>query len=154
MRILTVCLGNICRSPTGEAALRAVFDERGLDVEVDSAGTAAYHVGEPPDHRMTAAAADVDLRLRGAARQVTPEDLERFDLVLAMDQSNLSDLRRIAPPGLPDGRMRLFRDFDPDGRGRDVPDPYYGGRDGFDEVVEMCRRTAEAIADEVEAGRL
>lgn len=154
MRILTVCLGNICRSPTAEAALRDAAADAGVDLEVDSAGTAAYHVGEPPDERMTAAAAEVDLELGGAARQVTPDDLSSFDLVLAMDASNLADLRRIAPDGLPDGRVRLFRSFDPEGRDEDVPDPYYGGRRGFEEVVEMCQRTARVIVDDIAAGRL
>ena len=154
MRILMVCLGNICRSPTAEAALREAADEAGIDVEVDSAGTGAWHVGNPPDERMTAAAREVGLTLEGAARQVTADDLEDYDLVLAMDRENLRDLRSIAPADLPDGRIRLFRSFDPDAPDEDVPDPYYGGPRGFAEVVEMARRTAGELVRRIDAGEL
>lgn len=149
MRIMTVCLGNICRSPTAEAALREAAAEVGLALRVASAGTAAYHVGEPPDERMTAAAADVGLTLAGRAQQVTVDDLRDHDLVLAMDRANLADLRRLAPPDLPEDRLRLFRTWDPEGRGEDVPDPYYGGRRGFDDVVAMCRRAARELVAEL-----
>ncbi len=154
MRILLVCLGNICRSPTAEAALREAADADGVALTVDSAGTAAWHAGEPPDERMTAAAADVGLRLAGAARQVTPRDLVDHDLVLAMDRHNLADLLALAPADLPAGRIRLFRSFDPEGTDEDVPDPYYGGPEGFGRVVTMCRRTAAAIAAAVADGAL
>lgn len=154
MRILMVCLGNICRSPTAEAALREAADEAGIDVEVHSAGTGAWHVGNPPDERMTAAAREVGLTLDGAARQVTPEDLDDYDLVLAMDRENLRDLRSIAPPGLPDDRIRLFRSFDPEGPDEDVPDPYYGGPRGFSDVVTMARRTAGELVRRIDAGEL
>lgn len=154
MRILFVCLGNICRSPTAEAAFRAAADDAGLDVEIDSAGTAAYHVGEPPDARMTDAGADVGLELVGRARQATPEDLRTYDLVLAMDRSNLEDLRRIAPDEETRERIRLFREFEPDADDLDVPDPYYGGPEGFAEVVRIARDGADGLVRAIEDGRV
>jgi protein-tyrosine phosphatase len=146
--ILAVCLGNICRSPTAEAALREAVQEAGMDVEVRSAGTGGWHVGAPPDARMTRAAAEVDLTLSGAAAQVTGEDLADATLVLAMDRSNLADLERLAASSRVEADIRLFREFDPEADGDlDVPDPYYGGPDGFAEVVRMVRRTAGRVVD-------
>lgn len=148
-----VCLGNICRSPTAEAALREAADRHGLEVEVDSAGTGAWHVGNPPDPRMTSAGSDVGLVLDGRARQVTRVDLDGHDLVLAMDRDNLGDLRRLA--GGSTEHVRLFREFDPEATtDRDVPDPYYGGSEGFAEVVAICRRTADELARRIAAGEL
>ena len=148
--VLFVCLGNICRSPTAEGLLKARLDERGLtgEVEVDSAGTGAYHVGEVPDRRMTRAAAARGYTLDGAARQVTEEDFARFDLIVAMDESNLADLQAIGPP--PERRraeLRLFSDFLPPGSPRDVPDPYYGGAAGFERVLDLVEEGTEAILD-------
>lgn len=142
--ILTVCLGNICRSPTAAAALVAAAADAGVAVAVDSAGTGNWHVGAPPDPRMCAAGEAVGLTLEGTAHQVTADDLDRYDLVLAMDARNLADVRRMARSDAVRQRIRLFRDFDPDGGG-DVPDPYYGGPDGFDDVVAIVRRTARAV---------
>lgn len=154
MRVLLVCLGNICRSPTAEAALRVAAEDAGLDLEIDSAGTGAWHVGEPPDPRMVAAGREAGLHLDGAARQVTADDLEDHDLVLAMDAENLEDLRRLAPPGTED-RIRRFREFDPEADGDlDVPDPYYGGEQGFHRVVEIVQRTARALVAAIGEGRL
>lgn len=143
-RVLAVCLGNICRSPTAEAALREAAREVGLALEVDSAGTGGWHVGSPPDPRMRRAAAAAGLHLNGRARQVTPADLDAFDLVLAMDRDNLADLRRLAGHR-PVPHVRLFRDFDPDADGPDVPDPYYGGEEGFAEVVRIVRAAARGV---------
>lgn len=151
MRVLLVCLGNICRSPTAEAAVREAADAAGLDLDVDSAGTGAWHVGEPPDRRMTAAAADDGLVLQGRARQVTPEDFRDFGLVVAMDRSNLEDLRRLAPDDEARSRLRLFRQYaGEDGAG--VPDPYYGGPDGFREVVAIVRRAAAGMVEAIQQG--
>lgn len=149
-RVLFVCLGNICRSPTGEGLLRHVLAERGLsgEIEVDSAGTGAWHVGDGPDARMTRAAAGRGYRLEGAARQVTAEDFRRFDLVVAMDRQNLADLEEIAPPASARrGELRLFSSFLPAGAPEDVPDPYYGGGDGFERVIDMVEEGCEAIVD-------
>ena len=151
LQVLTVCLGNICRSPTAEAALVEAAAAAGVAVEVRSAGTGDWHVGQPPDPRMRAAAGRVGLRLDGVAETVSPEALAAADLVLAMDRANLADLRRMAEGAGLAPRIELFRTYDPEpaavrGAAADeVPDPYYGDADGFDEVVAMCRRTAAAV---------
>ncbi len=144
--ILTVCLGNICRSPTAEATLREAAAEAGLAVDVDSAGTGSWHVGNPPDARMRAAGEQVGLAIDGQAQRVEPAALAAADLVLAMDRSNLTDLRRLAGSAGITTPLVLFRDFDPEATGTaEVPDPYYGGPDGFAEVVRICRRTSERL---------
>ena len=147
MKVLFVCLGNICRSPTAEAVVRALaareLPEVGL--EVDSAGTAAYHVGEPPDPRMQAAAARRGYELKALrARVVEPRDFERFDLILAMDRENLEVLHRRAPEQAR-VRVRLFLEFSPDSEPREVPDPYYGGANGFEEVLDLVEAAARGL---------
>ncbi len=144
MRILAVCLGNICRSPAAEAAIREAATRRGVTIDVDSAGTGGWHVGNPPDPRMVAAAADVGLTVDGAARQVSEADFRAFDLIVAMDDQNLGALRKMRPADA-SAELALFRSFDPDADGRDVPDPYYGGEDGFREAVGMVRAAAEGL---------
>ena len=143
MKILTVCLGNICRSPTAEAAIREAATEMEVGVIVDSAGTGGWHVGEPADARMRLAAQRQGLTIDSIARQVTETDFEKFDLILAMDRRSLEDLHSLAPEGCR-AEIRLFRDDDPQGPG-EVPDPYYGGEAGFRTVVEICRRTARSL---------
>jgi protein-tyrosine phosphatase len=147
MRILLVCLGNICRSPTAEAALREALAGNGLEgrVEVDSAGTGDWHVGEPPDERMSAAAAEAGLTLRGRARLVTPADFDWADLILAMDRSNLAEVRAMAPDQDAHDKVRLFLELDANGSGGEVPDPYYGGPEGFTRVVEIARAGAAGV---------
>jgi protein-tyrosine phosphatase len=147
VKILFVCLGNICRSPTAEAVLRtlAAREAPELGIEVDSAGTAAYHVGSPPDPRTRAAAArrGYDLeRLR--ARVIEAGDFERFDLILAMDEENLRVLRRRAPAPVHE-RLRLFLEFAPQQDLREVPDPYYGGPNGFEEVLDLVEAAARGL---------
>ncbi|MDX1620336.1 MAG: low molecular weight protein-tyrosine-phosphatase [Nitriliruptorales bacterium] len=149
MRILFVCLGNICRSPTAEAAFREAADDAGLEVEVDSAGTGDWHIGEPPDRRMQSAALEDGLQLAGRARQVEPVDFERYDLLVAMDRENRRDLERLAPDPEAADKIRLFREFQPDADAPDVPDPYYGGDDGFHEVVRIVRSAAKGLVDEL-----
>lgn len=151
MRILLVCLGNICRSPTAEAALREAAAEAGLDLEVDSAGTGDWHIGDPPDRRMTAAAARTGLTLAGRARQVTPDDFERFDLLLVMDRTNLDDVCALAPDEASKAKVKLFRSFDPSADGEEVPDPYYGGPDGFANVVEIVRAGARGVVTHLQS---
>jgi protein-tyrosine phosphatase len=153
MRILFVCLGNICRSPTAEAVMRGLVAEAGLDgeVEVESAGTGSWHLGDPPDPRAIAAAAQRGVELAGAARQVDDADFSRFDLLIAMDRSNRDALLRLAPDEEARDRVRLLRDFG-DGAG-DVPDPYYGGEDGFAEVLDIVERSCAALLEEIRAGR-
>ena len=153
MRILFVCLGNICRSPMAEGLFRRELERRGIDhlVEVDSAGTGDWHVGEPPDPRARRAIArrGVDIsHLRG--RQVRPRDLDDFDLILAMDAENYSDLLALADPEQAE-RIRLFMDFAPQAGVREVPDPYFGEEDGFETVLDLIQAAAEGLADHVEA---
>lgn len=150
--LLFVCTGNICRSPTAEGVFLAKARSAGLldRVRVDSAGTHGYHVGEPPDPRSVRAARDRGVDLSGLrARTVGPEDFARFDLLLAMDRGHLTHLARMGPPGARE-RLALFLDFAPEPwRGRDVPDPYYGGPDGFREVLDMAEAGAEGLIAEV-----
>lgn len=143
--VLAVCLGNICRSPAAEAAIREAAEAADLAIEVDSAGTGDWHVGGPPNARMVAAGARAGLPIEGRARQVTARDLDDYDLVVAMDTDNLADLRRLAQGHEPTATMRLFRSFDPDANDVDVPDPYYGGDRGFDDVVTMVRPAAAGL---------
>lgn len=153
MRVLTVCLGNICRSPAAEAAIAEAAADAGLDIEVDSAGTGAYHIGEPPDERMRDAGAGAGLAIAGRARQFEPADFDRFDLILVMDRVNLRDVVAQAPDEEAVRRVRLFRSFDSDSDSDpddlDVPDPYYGGADGFHQVIEMVRRAAAGLVAEI-----
>lgn len=142
LRLLFVCMGNICRSPTAEGVMRHLLAERGLEdaVEVDSAGTGGWHAGAPPDARSTAAAARRGIPLAGAARQVTRADFSTYDLLLAADGENLRDLRSIAPPGT-EHKVRLLADVD-------VPDPYYGD-DGFDLVLDLVEDACRRLLDEL-----
>ena len=142
MRILFVCLGNICRSPTAEGVMRHVIREEELEdrIEIDSAGTGGWHVGAPPDERATAAARKRGVELDGAARKFAPDDFDSFDLVLAMDEENRRDLLALAPDDDARFKVRLLREFDPASDGApdlDVPDPYYGGPEGFDHVLDL-----------------
>jgi len=148
VRVLFVCLGNICRSPTAEGVMRALVNEAGLQerIELDSAGTGGWHVGESPDARATEAAGRRGIVLEGAARKVRPRDFEEFDLILAMDSSNLRDLQRIAPDEQAREKVRLLREWDPTADGDlDVPDPYYGGPGGFDEVLDLVQAACAAL---------
>lgn len=147
--VLMVCMGNICRSPTAEGVLRAKLARAGLAgrVTVDSAGTHGYHVGDPPDERALrhAARRGYDLSaLRG--RQVGRPDFERFDLLLAMDRDNLRILHRLAPPGAQD-RARLLLTYGGPHRRDEVPDPYYGGADGFDHVLDLVENACDALVE-------
>ncbi|GCD90393.1 low molecular weight protein-tyrosine-phosphatase [Nocardioides sp. LS1] len=150
-RIALVCLGNICRSPMADVVLSARIADAGLDdrVEVASSGTGGWHVGDPMDRRAAAtlAAAGYDPS-RHRAQQYDDSWLGAFDLVLAMDDSNLSDIS-VGGIGGGDDRVRLFRDFDPVDTGGEVPDPYYGGPAGFEEVLTMVERTAATIVAEL-----
>lgn len=149
-RILFVCLGNICRSPLAENLFRHVAEEGGAAdrFHVDSAGTGAWHVGEPPDRRTRAVARERGIDLKGRARQVTAEDLSEFDLVVAMDRSNLERLEELRDRSGADAEIRLLREFDPEAAGDlEVPDPYYGGPRGFEEVHEMVLRSCRNLLD-------
>ena len=152
MKLLFVCMGNICRSPTAEGVMRHLLREEGLDdeIQIDSAGTGAWHAGNPPDRRAAAAARARGIALEGAARQVRPSDFEDFDLLLAADRENLADLRAVAPDDEARAKVRLLRSFDPASRGDlDVPDPYYGGPDGFEEVLDLVEAACRGLLAEV-----
>jgi protein-tyrosine phosphatase len=156
VRILFVCMGNICRSPTAEGVMRALLREEGLEttVELDSAGTGGWHAGEPPDARATEAARRRGVVLEGAARQVTPADFDDFDLLVAMDRENLRELLAIAPSEEGAEKVRLLREFDPasaDAGDLDVPDPYYGGERGFERVLELVTAACRGLLADVRA---
>ena len=146
---LFVCLGNICRSPLAEAAMRDAAARAGLAVEVDSAGTGGWHIGHAPDKRSIAEAARHGIDISGyKARQVGPGDLRRFDHILALDPENLRDLRGIAPSNST-ARVSLLMDHVPGRGGQGVPDPYYGEARDFEAVWADVREAAEALIREV-----
>jgi protein-tyrosine phosphatase len=148
--VLFVCLGNICRSPLAEGVFRHLVREEGLEDRfvVDSAGTGSWHVGEPPDPRSVAVARSHGVDLPGRARQVHPRDFDRFDAIVAMDRENLRDLELMASNGAR-ARLHLLREFDPEGDGDEVPDPYFGGADGFENVYRMVHRSCVRLLEEL-----
>jgi protein-tyrosine phosphatase len=153
MRICFVCLGNICRSPTAEAVMRRLVADAGLAdrVTLDSAGTGNWHAGELADSRTRAAASRRGIEITHRARQLVAGDLERFDLVLAMDRDNLADIRRLfgrrAHP-----ELALLRAFDATAPGgAEVPDPYAGGPDGFEDVLDLCERACRGLVEHIRA---
>lgn len=152
MKVLFVCTGNICRSPTAEGVVSAVCAQQGVEAELDSAGTEGYHVGEAPDPRTRRAAErrGYDLsRLR--ARKLEAGDYARFDLILAMDRGHLEIMRRQCP--LPyRAKLRLFMSYAPDSGEDEVPDPYYGGEAGFERVLDLCEDAAEGLVEALRRG--
>jgi protein-tyrosine phosphatase len=143
--VLFVCLGNICRSPLAEAALRREAQAAGLDLMVDSAGTGSWHVGKGPDPRSCAEAMRHGIDIRAyRARQVKPQDFHDFDRIIALDAANLADLERIAPPGAP-ARRSLLLDEIPGLAGQDVADPYYGGTEGFEDTWRQVSEAARHL---------
>jgi protein-tyrosine phosphatase len=147
--VFFVCLGNICRSPLAEAALRREAEAVGLEVAVDSAVTGAWHVGKGPDPRSCDEAQRHGIDIRAyRARQVSPADFHHFDRILALDAANLADLVRIAPPGAP-ARLSLLLDHVPGLSGQDVADPYYGGPEGFEETWRQVSEAARHLVAEL-----
>jgi protein-tyrosine phosphatase len=147
MKVLFVCFGNICRSPTAEGVFRHLLAQEApqLQVEVDSAGTAGYHIGHSPDLRSQRAAHARGIDLSGlCARQVTAEDFLRFDLILAMDRDNLEELEAMRPAESRAG-VRLFLDYAPELGRTEVPDPYYGDAHGFEEVLNLCAAASRGL---------
>lgn len=144
-RVLFVCMGNICRSPAGEAVMKRFAEEFRIDVDIDSAGTHGYHVGERADARMLAAAEARGYELTSRGRQVLESDLQpgEFDLVLAMDAENHALLHQMAPGSVM--HIRMFGDYLDDNWPKDVPDPYYGEEDGFDQVLDMLEEGCPLI---------
>jgi protein-tyrosine phosphatase len=156
VRLLFVCLGNICRSPTGEGMMRHLVAEAGLGdrVVIDSAGTGDWHVGHPPDERSTRAAAARGITLEGAARQVTPRDFAEHDLLLCADAANVEALLAVAPDEAARAKVHRLREFDPDAVAAgelDVPDPYYGGPDGFEHVLDVVEAACRGLLEHLRA---
>ncbi len=156
-RLLFVCLGNICRSPAGENVMNHLLEREGLvsQFEVDSAGTAGYHIGNPPDERMTRAAHLRGIAMTGRARQVKPADFEEFDWIFAMDRSNHEDLQRVRTRAKdPTAKLVLFGDFCEQHEEREVPDPYYGGPEGFEKVLDLLEDGCSAFLRNWRKGQL
>jgi protein-tyrosine phosphatase len=150
-KICFVCLGNICRSPTAEGVFQHLINERQLEnyFEVDSAGTSAYHVGESANSKSQRTAQKHGITLHSKARQFEASDLEYYDLILAMDNENLENVRQLAN-GNQDHKIGRMRDFDPNPGDGEVPDPYYGGPEGFENVFQIVKRSCEHLLDELE----
>jgi protein-tyrosine phosphatase len=150
-RLLFVCLGNICRSPSAENIMNHLIQQRQLGDRVicDSAGTASYHLGNPPDRRMTQVAKAYGIDLRGQARQFGVADFDQFDYILAMDRQNYRDILALDPAGQRRDRVRLMCDFCRTHPDREVPDPYYGGPEGFTYVIELLLDACEGLLDHI-----
>ncbi|MBC8339754.1 MAG: low molecular weight phosphotyrosine protein phosphatase [Rhodospirillales bacterium] len=151
VKVLFVCLGNICRSPTAEGVFRGLVEREGLSgqIEADSAGVGSWHIGSPPDRRAQAAALHRGIDLSGQrARQVKAEDFHRFDYVLAMDSDNHRDLTGLCPAGEKD-RLHMFLKFAPNIGHTEVPDPYYDGENGFEIVLDMIEAASEGLLADI-----
>jgi protein-tyrosine phosphatase len=151
VRVLFVCLGNICRSPLAEAVFRQQVRERGVEdlLEIDSAGTSGYHAGSPPDSRSARVAKARGVEITGVSRQLARDDLRRFDYVIAMDADNLREIGELRAAAGGTARVHRLREWDPQRDGADVPDPYYGGPRGFDDVHDIVERSCAALLDHI-----
>ncbi len=151
-KLLFVCLGNICRSPSAENIMNHLIKEAGKENEIicDSAGTSSYHIGSPPDRRMTAAAAKRGIQLTGRARQFEVADFENFDLILAMDKDNFRDILYQDKQGKYQDKVRLMCDFAREHSDSEVPDPYYGGSDGFNYVIDLLLDACSGLLESLE----
>ncbi|MEX2281058.1 MAG: low molecular weight protein-tyrosine-phosphatase [Gemmatimonadota bacterium] len=152
VRVVFVCMGNICRSPLAEGVFRHLVAKRGLTdrFAIDSAGISGYHEGDPPDARSAAVARQRGIELTGQSRPLKRRDLEHFDYVIVMDSENLAGVQRLAIGAAPSARIQYLREFDPDASGQlDVPDPYYGGASGFEHVQDMVERSCERLLDAI-----
>lgn len=150
-RVLFICMGNICRSPAAEIVFRKLVEDAGLAtaIAIDSAGTIGYHRGKGPDPRMAATLRDRGYVIAGRARQLQPEDLDGFDLLLVADEENLADLRQLDRAGSRREKVRLLVDYCVNREAERVPDPYYGGQRGFDEVVDLVEDACGGLLEEL-----
>ncbi|MEQ8517958.1 MAG: low molecular weight protein-tyrosine-phosphatase [Cytophagales bacterium] len=150
IKVLFVCLGNICRSPMAEGLMISKIKAKGIDhIEVDSAGTSNYHIGEMPDNRMMETAAHNGIILDSKARQFSRVDFEEFDYIIAMDKSNKSDILKMARNDEERQKVHLMRDFDDNSAESDVPDPYFGGQKGFADVFDILERCSENLLNSI-----
>jgi protein-tyrosine phosphatase len=150
--VLFVCLGNICRSPLAEGVFRDLVEREGVAdrFDIDSAGTSGYHEGDSPDPRTVAVASRRGVRLEHSARQMRESDLGRFEYILVMDAANLAKVERLAEQARPDAEIMLLRSFDPEaGHDLEVPDPYFGGASGFEDVHEMVERACRGLLEHI-----
>ena len=152
-KLIFVCLGNICRSPTGEGVFQHLVKERNLDpyFQIDSAGTSAFHIGEPANSKSQWTANQHGVKLHSRASQLQRSDLEEYDLILAMDHENLKNIKKLDKNGSFDHKIKLMRDFGPTPEDGSVPDPYYGGMQGFENVFQIVKRSCEALLNELES---
>jgi protein-tyrosine phosphatase len=150
-RLLFVCLGNICRSPAAENMMNHLLRQEQLETVIvcDSAGTSSYHIGSAPDRRMTLAAKARGIELTGKARQFTAHDFEDFDLILAMDRANYRDILAIAPQSHYQPKVKLMGDYALNHRASEVPDPYYGGQEGFNQVLDLLEDACQGLLAEI-----
>ncbi|QEN03153.1 low molecular weight phosphotyrosine protein phosphatase [Thiospirochaeta perfilievii] len=151
IKVLFVCLGNICRSPTAEGIFKSIVSDLGLDSQfyIDSAGTSAYHVGETPDVRMRRAAQKRGYELNSNSRQFTTEDFTNFDHIVVMDKSNLRDVLSLDKSNLYKNRVSLMTDYSTNYRNSDVPDPYYGADDGFNIVIDILEESLKGFINSI-----
>ena len=152
MRVLAVCAGNICRSPAAEAAIRRAAREHGLEIEVESAGTGSWHVGDPPHPESVAAGARAGLEVTGRARKFITDDFERFDVIVVMDRANLKDLHNLAPTAEAKAKVRLFRTYDPETDADEVPDPWGGPVEGYEEAIRIVTAAADGLVSVLAGG--
>jgi len=150
-KLLFVCLGNICRSPAAENIMNHLIDQAGMKGQIvcDSAGTSSYHIGSPPDRRMTAAATGRGIAMHGCARQFTRDDFEQFDVILAMDRDNFAEICYLDPKGQYHHKVHLMCDFCTRHDLKEVPDPYYGGTEGFNQVLDLLMDACQGLLDRV-----
>lgn len=152
-KIVFVCLGNICRSPTAEGIMQHLVNERNLQpyFYIDSAGTSAYHIGESANSKSQKVANEHGVELKSRARRFEAGDLDEFDLILAMDHENYENILQLDGNGSYSGKVKLMRDFDPTPGDKAVPDPYYGGMNGFQNVFDVLKRSCVNLLDELES---
>ncbi|MBD2438709.1 low molecular weight protein-tyrosine-phosphatase [Nostoc sp. FACHB-110] len=156
-KLLFVCLGNICRSPSAENIMNHLIEQAGLSNSIvcDSAGTSSYHIGSPPDRRMSAAAAaQLGIQLRGRARQFVKSDFQEFDLILAMDRDNYDNILALDPTGQYHNKVHLMCEFCTRHNLKEVPDPYYGGIEGFNRVIDLLVDACEGLLQEISKQQL
>lgn len=148
-KVLFVCLGNICRSPSAENIMNHLIKEAGLEAKIicDSAGTSGYHIGASPDRRMSAAAAKRGIELLGHSRKLKSSDLANFDLILAMDRENYRDILYLDREGKYEDKVALMCQFAKNHSAKEVPDPYYGGQAGFDNVIDLLLDSCEGLLE-------